>query len=141
MEPQRVTLITLSVTDLDASRGFYQRLGWQEAEGGNDKIAFYKLRGLFLSLYSREALSEDIGAPIPEATGAITLSTNYDSVEAVDTAYQTALDAGARAITPPEKVFWGGYSGNFADPDGHMWEVAHNPFWSFDADGYLVGEA
>ncbi len=142
MDAQRVTMVTLAVADLSVSRAFYEQLGWIEAEGGNDDIAFYKLRGLFLSLYRREKLTSDIGMPIKKrATGAITLATNYASQAEVDAAFQAALDAGAVAITQPEEVFWGGYSGNFADPDGHMWEVAHNPFWSFDGDGYLVGEA
>lgn len=142
MDAQRVTMVTLAVADLAVSRAFYERLGWEEASGGNDDIAFYKLRGLFLSLYRREKLTKDIGMPIHKrATGSITLATNYASQTEVDEAFQSAMDAGAVAITKPEEVFWGGYSGNFADPDGHMWEVAHNPFWSFDDEGYLVGEA
>ncbi len=128
--------------DLAVSRAFYERLGWVEAKGGNDDIAFYKLRGLFMSLYRRDKLTEDIGMPIAQrATGAITLATNYASQAEVDAAYSAALSAGAVAIAKPEEVFWGGYSGNYADPDGHLWEVAHNPFWSFDDDGYLVGVA
>lgn len=142
MDAQRVTMVTLAVADLAVSWAFYERLGWEEAEGGNDDIAFYKLWGLFLSLYRRDKLTEDIGLPIAKrATGSVTLATNYASQGEVDAAFQTALNAGAVAITKPEEVFWGGYSGNFADPDGHMWEVAHNPFWTFDSDGYLVGEA
>jgi len=142
MNGQRVTLITLAVADLDASRKFYADLGFEEAEGGNEKIAFFKLAGQFFSLYSRDALTGDIGMPIhSRATGAITLATNYNSREEVDAAYQRALDAGAIAITKPEAVFWGGYSGNYADPDGHMWEVAHNPFWTLDENGQIVGEA
>ncbi|MDR6263054.1 MULTISPECIES: VOC family protein [Rhodobacterales] len=142
MTPQRVTMITLSVSDLTLSRAFYSALGWVESEGGNEKIAFFKLRGLFLSLYSREALVDDIGMPIPaRTTGGITLATNYDSPDQVDSAFAAALAAGAVAVTKPEKTFWGGYSGNIADPDGHLWEYAHNPFWSFDADGYVSGDA
>lgn len=142
MTPQRVTMITLSVGDLGLSRAFYTALGWEEAEGGNEKIAFFKLRGLMLSLYSRAALTQDIGMPIAaRTTGAITLATNYDSPAQVDAAFAAALAAGAVAVTKPEKTFWGGYSGYVADPDGHLWEYAHNPFWSFDADGYLVGDA
>jgi predicted lactoylglutathione lyase len=142
MDAQRITMVTLAVADLAVSRAFYERLGWVEAEGGNDDIAFYKLRGMFFSLYQRDKLTEDIGMPIHKrATGSITLATNYGTRDEVDLAFQAAMDADAVAITKPEEVFWGGYSGNFADPDGHMWEVAHNPFWSFDDEGYLVGEA
>ncbi|WP_069301252.1 VOC family protein [Neptunicoccus sediminis] len=142
MTPQRVTMITLSVVNITASRAFYSALGWEEASGGNDTIAFFKLRGLLLSLYNRDALTSDIGMPIASrTTGAITLATNYDSPAAVDSAYDIALESGAVEVTRPIKTAWGGYSGMFADPDGHLWEYAHNPFWSFDVDGYLVGEA
>ena len=142
MDAQRVTMVTLAVADIEVSRAYYAALGWQEAEGGNEKIAFFKLRGLFLSLYSKEALTEDIGMPIIErTTGAITLATNYNSPTEVDSAFEAALAAGAVKVTAPAKVFWGGYSGMVADPDGHLWEYAHNPFWSFDDDGYLVGDA
>ena len=139
---QRVTMVTLSVADLAVARSFYESLGWQEAEGGNDDIAFFKLRGLFLALYRREKLIHDIGMPIsPRTTGSITLATNYGSEREVDVAFQAALDAGAVPITHPEKVFWGGYSGTYADPDSHLWEVAHNPYWSLDKDGYLLEQA
>lgn len=142
MTPQRITMITLAVLDLEVSRKFYADLGWVEAEGGNDAIAFYKIAGQFFSLYRRDALAKDIGQPIPEqTTGATTLATNYASRDAVDQAYAAAIAAGAREITKPVEVFWGGYSGNFADPDGHLWEVAHNPFWKFDDGGQIIGNA
>jgi len=141
MTPQRITLVTLAVKDLTKSREFYGALGFEEAQGGNDKIAFYKLNGQFFSLYSRDALSEDLGMPIHgRATGNATMGTNYESREAVDAAYARAMDAGAVCITKPTEIFWGGYSGNYTDPDGHLWEVAHNPFWSYDEDGNVVGE-
>ena len=141
MTPQRVTMITLAVADLTASREFYKKLGWEEAEGGNDMIAFYKVAGQFFSLYSKDALTKDIGMPIHErSTGTITLATNYNSPKEVDAAFVSALEAGAIAITKPHEVFWGGYSGNFADLDGHLWEIAHNPFWTLDDDGMVVGE-
>ena len=117
MDAQRVTMVTLAVADLGVSRKFYERLGWVEAEGGNDDIAFYKLRGLFLSLYRRDKLTEDIGMPIHKrATGSITLATNYGSQAEVDAAFQDALDAGAVAITKPEEVFWGGIFGELCRP-------------------------
>lgn len=142
MDAQRVTMVTLAVADISVSRAYYTALGWAEAAGGNEKIAFFKLRGLFLALYSKDAMTEDIGMPIIErTTGAITLATNYETPAQVDAAFVAALAAGAVKVTKPEKVFWGGYSGMVADPDGHLWEYAHNPFWSFDDDGYLVGEA
>ncbi len=139
MAPQRITTITLAVADLTRSRKFYAKVGWLEAEGGNDKIAFYKISGQFFVLYSKDALIKDLGLPIhARSTGTITLATNYASSEEVDHAYADAMAAGAIAITKPKKVFWGGYSGNFADPDGHLWEVAHNPFWVLGADGMIA---
>ncbi|MEH6360305.1 MAG: VOC family protein [Amylibacter sp.] len=142
MIPQRITMITLAVADLTRSRKFYTDLGWVEADGGNEMIAFYKIAGQFFALYAKDALIRDLGMPIHErSTGTITLATNYNSPQAVDAAFADAIAAGAIAITKPAEVFWGGYSGNFADPDGHLWEVAHNPFWVLDADGQIVGDA
>ena len=142
MNAQRITMVTLAVKDLEISRKFYAAIGFTEAEGGNEKIAFYKMNGQFFSLYLRDALATDLCMPIHDrATGNATMATNYDSPAAVDAAYQTALDAGAICITKPTAVFWGGYSGNYTDPDGHLWEIAHNPFWSFDDKGNIVGDA
>lgn len=141
MAHQRITMITLAVDDLTRSRKFYSDLGWVEADGGNETIAFYKITGQFFALYSKDALTKDIGLPIHErSTGTITLATNYSSTKEVDNAFADAMAAGAIAITKPKKVFWGGYSGNFADPDGHLWEVAYNPFWKLDDDGMITGE-
>lgn len=141
MHPQRITMITLAVDDIEKSRAFYRALGWEESEGGNDKIAFYTLAGQFFSLYCRDALTDDISMPIhTRTTGSITLATNYPDKKAVDAAYKTALSAGAVSITAPEEVFWGGYSGTFADPDGHLWEVAFNPFWTLNKSGQVEGK-
>ncbi len=142
MTPQRITMITLAVADLEHSRTFYAALGWVEAKGGNDKIAFYKIAGQFFALYNKDDLTKDLGMPIHErSTGTITLTTNYNSPAKVDHAFADAISAGAIAITQPVEVFWGGYSGNFADPDGHLWEVAHNPFWTLDDTGKIIGNA
>jgi len=143
MKSQRVTLITLSVADLSASRRFYFDLGWEEADGGDNKtIAFYKLNGQYLALYDRAALVGDIGIPIKQrATGAITLATNYPSEAEVDAAYAAAAKAGALQMVTPDKTDWGGYSGYYADPDGHLWEVAYNPFWPLDDSGAIAGDA
>lgn len=140
MESQRVTLITLSVADLEKSRSFYAKLGWREAEGGNDKIAFYRLSGQYLALYDRKSLVADIGIPIKQrATGAISLSTNYPTEAQVDAAYAAANKAGAVLMVTPAKTDWGGYSGSYTDPDGHLWEVACNPFWPLDDSGAVAG--
>jgi uncharacterized protein len=138
MTPQRVTLITLGVEDLVASRAFYARLGWAEHAESQPGVAFFQMLGSALALFGRDALAEDQGRPgVVLGTGAVTLAQNFGSVAAVDAAYAAALAAGANALKAPEKVFWGGYSGYWADPDGHVWEVAFNPFWPLAADGRL----
>lgn len=134
---QRVTLVTLGVADLAASKAFYGRLGWRE-HGAQEGVAFFQLNGLALSLFGARDLAADQGrAGAALGTGAMTLAQNFRSEAEVDAAWAEALDAGATALKAPEKVFWGGYSGYFADPDGHVWELAHNPFWPLLEDGSL----
>jgi predicted lactoylglutathione lyase len=138
MTPQRVTLITLGVADLDRAKAFYAALGWSPAEE-TDSIAFYQLQGQVLGLFGRAALAADQGRP--EAllgTGAMTLAQNFVTEAEVDSAFAKALAAGATNLKTPEKVFWGGYSGYYADPDGHVWEVAMNPFCPLGEDGRLT---
>ncbi|WP_306151283.1 VOC family protein [Roseovarius sp. MMSF_3281] len=138
MTPQRVTLITLGVNDLSRAKVFYAALGWTPAEE-TESIAFYQLNGQVLGLFGRAALAADQGRPdAPLGTGAMTLAQNFETEAEVDTAFAQALDAGATALKAPEKVFWGGYSGYYADPDGHVWEVAMNPFWPLAQDGSLT---
>lgn len=138
MTPQRVTLITLGVTDLARSRRFYETLGWEPAQA-QDGVAFYRLFGAALALFPRAALAEDQGRPEAElGTGAVTLAQNFASRAEVDAAFDRAIAAGARRLQQPREVFWGGYSGYFADPDGHVWELAMNPFWPLNADGTLT---
>ena len=137
MIPPRVTLITLGVDDLARARAFYTALGWHpgdEAEG----VVFFQMHGMALSLFGRDALAADQGRPGAElGTGAITLAQNFATEAEVDAAFAAALAAGASALKRPEPVFWGGYSGYFADPDGHVWELAYNPFWTLAPDGSL----
>jgi uncharacterized glyoxalase superfamily protein PhnB len=138
MTPQRVTLITLGVADLAAARAFYARLGWVE-HSGTEGVSFYQMHGALLGLFGREALAADQGRPgAALGTGAMTLAQNFATEAEVDAAYAAALAAGATGLKTPEKVFWGGYSGYWADPDGHVWEVAMNPFWPLAADGSLT---
>lgn len=138
---QRVSLITLGVADLDRSRRFYEGgLGWQMTEMVEGQVVFYQLsNGLALGLFGREALKED--GHFDDDTGAsfagLTLAYNARSEEEVDQVMAEAAKAGARIQKPAEKVFWGGYSGYFRDPDGHAWEVAFNPFWEIDDKGNL----
>ena len=138
MNRQRVTLITLGVADLAAARAFYRRLGWvpaSETEG----VSFYQMQGQVLGLFGRDDLAADQGRPGAKlGTGAMTLAQNFATEAEVDAAFAEALAAGATALKAPEKVFWGGYSGYWADPDGHVWEVAMNPFWPLNEDGSLT---
>lgn len=138
MDIQRVTLITLGVQDLAAAKGFYERLGWVPQDG-TEGVAFYQMQGSVLGLFGRDDLAKDQGRPgATLGTGAMTLAQNFASEEQVDAAFAAALAAGATALKAPEKVFWGGYSGYWADPDGHVWEVAMNPFWPLGPGGSLT---
>lgn len=138
MTPQRVTLITLGVADLAASKAFYARLGWAPRDG-TEGVAFYQMHGAVLGLFSLSALAADQGRPgATLGTGAITLAQNFATTAQVDAAYADALAAGGTALKAPETVFWGGYSGYWADLDGHVWEVAMNPFWPLNDDGSLT---
>lgn len=138
MTPQRVTLITLGVADLDRSSRFYSELGWTPA--GNDPgIVFYHMPGAMLGLFPLEELAKDQGRPGAQlGTGAMTLAQNWRTTAEVDEAYARALSAGAIPLKEPQDVFWGGYSGYYADPDNHVWEVAMNPFSILNDDGSLA---
>lgn len=137
---RRISLITLGVADVQASAAFYERLGWTRSSASQDKIVFIKLKGLALGLFSRDELARDTNLPEagPAGFSGITLAHNLDSPEAVDAAMALAVASGAREVKAPEKVFWGGYSGYFADPDGHLWELAHNPFAPLDEAGHMI---
>lgn len=139
MHPQRVSLLTLGVADLAAARAFYARLGWVEHPASQVAVAFFQLHGAVLSLFDRSALAADQGRPHHAlGTGAITLAQNFATREEVDAAYVAALAAGGTGLKAPQAVFWGGYSGYWADPDGHVWELAMNPFWPLAEDGSLT---
>jgi uncharacterized glyoxalase superfamily protein PhnB len=137
MSMNRVSLITLGVSDLSRSVSFYESLGWTVGER-NEGVAFFQMNGMMLGLFSAIELAKDLGRPgTTLGTGTITLAQNYASQADVDTAFASALAAGATPLKAPEPVFWGGYSGYFTDPDGHVWELAHNPFWRQNPDGTL----
>ena len=138
MTPQRVSLITLGVADLDRAKAFYADLGWMP-ESEQPGVVFYQLDGMVLGFFGLEPLAEDQGRPgAALGTGAVTLAQNFPDREGVDAAWNAALAAGATPMKRPVEVFWGGYSGYYADPDGHVWEVAHNPFWGIDEDGRIT---
>jgi len=139
MTPQRVTLITLGVADLERSTAFYAALGWQARKDGLPNVRFYQINGMALGLFGVSDLAKDQNRPdVPLGVGAMTLAQNFQSEAEVEAAFDLAISAGATALKRPEKVFWGGYSGYYADPDGHVWEVAHNPFWPLNEDGSLT---
>lgn len=136
---QRVSLITLGVADLARSRQFYTDLGWSPKDEVPGEVVFYQLQGSVLGLFGVGPLAKDQGRPDTElGVGAVTLGQNFRTETDVDAAYAKALSVGATALKAPEKVFWGGYSGYYADPDGHPWEVAFNPFWELDDDGQQI---
>jgi uncharacterized protein len=131
----RITLVTLGVADLDRSRAFYAALGWEEAQAV-DGVTFYQMDGSVVALFDMEALAADQGRPGSAlGTGGATYAQNFHDRAGVDTAYLRALDAGATGLKAPAATLWGGYAGYFADPDGHVWELAFNPLWPLDATG------
>ena len=139
MKRERITLITLGVQDLDRSRRFYADWGWQAHPASQPGLVLFQMTGAALALFQRGELAHDQGRPEAElGTGAMTLAQNCADDAEADAVFAAALAAGARAIKPPEKAVWGGYSGYFADPDGHVWEIACNPFWPLDAGGALT---
>lgn len=126
----RISMITLGVADLPRALAFYRDgLGFAQHAFESDSVAFFDLNGTWLGLYGWAALAEDAGVPVREpGYSGVALAHNVASPAEVETMLAIADQAGARIVTPARKVFWGGYSGYFADPDGHLWEVAHNPF-------------
>jgi catechol 2,3-dioxygenase-like lactoylglutathione lyase family enzyme len=132
---QRVSLVTLGVRDLARARRFYEALGWTTGAEPGDDVCFFQAGGLVVALWSRESLAEDSTVEDTGGWGGVTLAHNVDSPERVDEVLHEAEAAGATIGRPGAKTFWGGYSGVFVDPDGHPWEVAHNPHWTLGLDG------
>lgn len=133
---QRITMISLGVRDLKVARAFYEKLGWIASPDSKDSIVFFQMGGMVLGLYGRADLAEDAGVEDSEpGFSGVAIAWNGRSESEVDAALAQAVAAGGKLIKPAQKVFWGGYSGYFADPDGHLWEVAHNPFLAIAEDG------
>jgi catechol 2,3-dioxygenase-like lactoylglutathione lyase family enzyme len=135
---QRISLITLGVSDLNRSKAFYERLGWKRSAVDAEGVAFFQVGGMVLSLFPREHLAEDAGLS-PEGSGfcGIALAYNTRSKEEVKEVLREAERAGARILKPAQDAFWGGYSGYFSDPDGYPWEVAWNPGFTIEPDGSI----
>jgi uncharacterized protein len=125
---QRVHLITLGVDDLDRSGACYQALGWSPAAGAPEGLVVFDLYGASLGLYPRADLARDIGRDLPRGSGALTLACNVRERTEVAEVIEAARAAGAEILREPHDAPWGGHIAFFADPDGHVWEVAHNPF-------------
>lgn len=133
---QRLSLVTLAVADVARSRTFYEKgLGWKPSFTQDD-IAFYQLPGMVFGLWSRKAFAADMGMTEKQlGPGGIGLAHNVKDAKEVDRLLVEAKKAGAKIVKPAHKAVWGGYTGTFADPDGHLWEVAWNPTWNLAADG------
>lgn len=136
---QRVSMITLGVSDMARARRFYEQgLGWRRAND-HDEVTFYQAGGMVLGLFGREALAEDAGVPnAGSGFRGSALAYNTRERAEVDAVLAEAKAAGGSIVKPAKDAFWGGYSGYFADPDGHLWEVAWNPHWALAADGSVL---
>jgi catechol 2,3-dioxygenase-like lactoylglutathione lyase family enzyme len=133
---QRLSLITLGVSDLPRAVRFYEALGWKpDNDVEAQDVAFFQGPGTVIALWHRDELAKDSAVEDPGGWGGVTLAYNTRSPEEVDAVIAEAESAGAQIGRPPGETFWGGYSGIFIDPDGHPWEVAHNPGWTITADG------
>jgi catechol 2,3-dioxygenase-like lactoylglutathione lyase family enzyme len=133
---QRISLVTLGVADLDRARAFYEALGWTD-RAKEDDVVFFQAGGMILALWSRADLAEDSCVTDSGGWGGVTLAYNVRSPAEVDAVLTEAEAAGARIGRRGAETFWGGYSGVFLDPDGHPWEVAHNPGWTIADDGSI----
>lgn len=137
---QRLTIVGLGVNDLQTSSDFYENaFGWKRLPSSNENIIFMQLNGILLSLYAREELAKDAGvSPIGSGFKGFSLAHNARSREEVDTLLATLDSKGVEIVKSPEEVFWGGYSGYVADPDGNLWEIAHNPFLALNEKGDVI---
>ena len=135
---QRLSLVTLGVSDLGRARRFYEALGWQTGAAPDDDVAFFQAGELVFGLWGRGKLAEDSAVEDGGGWGGVTLAHNVRSPEEVDAVLAEAERAGATITRSAGPAFWGGYTGVFTDPDGHAWEVAHNPHWTFAADGSVI---
>jgi catechol 2,3-dioxygenase-like lactoylglutathione lyase family enzyme len=136
---QHLHLVTLGVRDFEASRKFYTDiLGWKPSSSSGEDVAFFQAGGVVLSIYPREKLAEDAMVSV-EGSGfsGVTIAYNASTEAEVDEIIRDLKARGVKILKEPQKVFWGGYSSYFSDPDGYGWEVAYNPFFPFDENGNL----
>jgi len=135
---QRVSLVTLGVSDLERARAFYEALGWSTGADPGDDVVFFQAGGMIVALWDRGKLAEDSAVVDGGGWGGVTLAYNVSSPAEVDEVIEQARKAGATIGREPAETFWGGYSGVFVDPGGHPWEVAHNPHWTVASDGSVT---
>ena len=142
--PQRLSIVTLGVADLAVSAAFYESLGWRKSASSEDSITFFQMQGSVLGLYEHGALADDAAvSPEPFVDGmrgfrGVTCALNVESIEDVNAVFAEWVAAGAVSMVEPHTAFWGGHSSYVADPDGHLWELAFNPYAEFDATGNLI---
>jgi uncharacterized protein len=132
---QRISLITLGVADVARARAFYEALGWRTGAQPDDETVFFQAGGMIVGLWDRAKLAEDSRVEDGGGWGGITLAHNVGSREEVDAIVAEARGAGGSIVREPGETFYGGYSGVFLDPEGHPWEIAHNPHWTLHPDG------
>ncbi|MBA3377139.1 MAG: VOC family protein [Actinobacteria bacterium] len=135
---QRISLITLGVADVARSRAFYEALGWTSGAEPDDDVVFFQAGGMIVALWGRAELAEDTAVSDEGGWGGVTLAHNVRSPAEVDAVLAEAEAAGATIRRSGAETFWGGYSGVFVDPDGHPWEIAHNPRWTLGEDGSVT---
>ena len=135
---QRLSLVTLGVADVGRSRAFYEALGWTSDTDPDSDVVFFQAGGMIVALWDRAKLAEDSGVEDAGGWGGVTPAHNVRSPAEVDEVIAEARSAGATIAREPGETFWGGYSAVFVDPDGHPWEIAHNPRWEIGADGSVT---
>ena len=136
--PPHISLITLGVADVAKATTFYERLGLTKSKESQESVSFFQAGPVVLALWGRDAQRNDAeAAAVWTGNGGIVVAQNVTSEDAVDVMMARAEASGGRVLKPAAKTFWGGYNGYFADPDGHVWEVAFNPFWELDEDSRI----
>ena len=138
--PAKINIVTLGVADIERAAAFYTALGWERCSSGDGEITWFATTGPYLGLFGYDSLAADANLPAePRAPfGGITLAINLETEQAVTDALEAAVAAGGTLVKAAERMDWGGFSGYFADPDGHPWEVAFNPFFPIAADGSIT---
>jgi predicted lactoylglutathione lyase len=135
---QRLSLVTLGISDLERSRKFYESLGWTTRAEEGDDVVFFQAGCMVVALWDRAKLAEDSEVRDSGGWGGVTFAYNTRTTEEVDRVIEEARKAGGEIGREPDETFWGGYSAVFIDPDGHPWEVAHNPSWTIEEDGSVT---